>query len=621
MSRMLPATVDAKLRLLPAAPGVYLHKDERGRVIYVGKAKRLNQRVRSYFQPGADHEPKTASLVERVADFDYIATETEAEALVLENQLIKEYRPRFNVRLKDDKQYPYLRISLQEPYPRVTVVRRIESDGARYFGPYTDVRSMRDTLRFAAGLFQVRTCALDLPDPTVPRPCLDYQIGRCSAPCTGLDDLEGYGRKVRRLVQFLEGQDRRVMDELRAEMDAFAGDLRFEEAARVRDRLVRLERTVARSLTIGGIGGDADLCGVARDGADATGVVLRVRQGKVLTTHHFQLTDRLERDTEVFVAQLLREYYGRAGDIPGEVLLSHPLSEPENWEVWLQTLRGRRVRVRHPRRGAKRRAVELAAANAAYKLGERTLAGGSGRSVTPAAVQLQEALGLHAVPETIECFDISNFQGRETVGSLVYFRGGEPLKARYRRFRIRTVPGTDDLASMGEVLDRYYGRLAEQGEAPADLVMVDGGSGQVAVARRVLARHGFANTQLVGLAKREETIHRDGEEIRLPRSSSALKLLQRVRDEAHRFAITYHRLLRDRRTVASALDLVPGIGEVKKLSLLHRFGSLAGIARAAPDELLAVRGIGRQDVANLTAFFAQRPDLPGAADEVREGDA
>ena len=596
-----------KLGLLPDAPGVYLHKNKQGKVIYVGKAKRLSQRVRSYFQTGTEKDGKTTELVRRIEDFDYIVTDTDTDALVLENQLIKEYRPVYNVRLKDDKQYPYIRISLGEPYPRVTVVRRIDKDRARYFGPFTDVGAMRETLNFAAGTFQVRTCHLDLPEQTVPRPCLDFQIGRCSAPCVDFDSPEGYRRKVERMVRFLEGAAQEVLEDLRREMADHAAALRFEDAARLRDLIARLDRTISRGRPVSGVAGDCDLVAVAREGEDASGVVFRVREGKILTTHHFWLTDKLDRGLDDFLRQLLREYYPRAGDIPGEILVSQPLDDLDSWQEWLADLRGRPVTLKNPQRGPKREAVELAHTNAAFKLREVMLRNELRRParVTPGDIQLQEALDLHTVPETIECFDISNFQGKETVASLVYFKGGKPLKSRYRRFRIKTVTGVDDFASMAEVLTRYYGRLLEKGEQPADLVVVDGGIGQLSAARKVLAGFGLHEVQLIGLAKREETIVRETGEIRLPRNSEALKLLQRLRDEAHRFAITYHRLLRDRGTTASELDLIPGIGQIKKLSLLHHFGSVAQIRLAGPEELAEVRLINRHDVVAIREYFAR----------------
>jgi excinuclease ABC subunit C len=606
-----PSTRDnikEKLGLLPDAPGVYLHKNRQGKVIYVGKARHLNQRVRSYFQSGTEKDGKTDQLVRRIEDFDYIVTDTDADALVLENQLIKEYRPVYNVRLKDDKQYPYIKITMAEPYPRVLVVRRIEKDKARYFGPFTDVGAMRDTLNFAAGAFQVRTCHLDLPQQTVPRPCLDYQIGRCSAPCVDYDSLEGYRHKVKRLVRFLDGSAQEVLAELQQEMENHAEALRFEDAARVRDLIARLDRTISRGRPVSGVSGDCDLVSVAREGEDASGVVFRVRSGKILTTHHFWLTDKLDRGLDDFLRQLLREYYPRAGDIPAEILVSQSLDDLETWEKWLGDLRGRPLKLRYPRRGAKKEAVELAHTNAAFKLREVMLRKEMKRpvKVTPADIQLQEALDLHTVPETIECFDISNFQGKETVASLVFFKGGKPLKSRYRRFRIRTVEGVDDFASMAEVLTRYYGRLVEKGEKPADLVVVDGGVGQLSAARRVLAEFGLHEVQLIGLAKREETIVREVGEIRLPRNSEALKLLQRLRDEAHRFAITYHRLLRDRRTTASELDNIPGIGPTKKLAMLHRFGSVEQIRKASAEELAEVRGLTRHDLVAIREYFAGR---------------
>lgn len=598
-----------KLGLLPDAPGVYLHKNKQGKVLYVGKAKRLNQRVRSYFQSSTGEDgqadPKTKALVRRIHDFDYIVTENDADALVLENQLIKEYGPVYNIRLKDDKQYPYIKISTDEPYPRVTVVRRIERDKARYFGPFTDVGAMRDALNFAAGAFQIRTCHLDLPEQTVERPCLDYQIGRCSAPCVDYDSQEGYRRKVKRMVKFLDGSSQEVLEDLRGEMEAHSASLRFEEAARTRDLIAKLDKTISRGRPVSGIQGNCDLVAVSREGEDASGVIFRVRLGKILTTHHFWLSDKLDRGLDDFLRQLLREYYPRAGDIPREILISQPLDDLEAWNAWLTDLRGARVEVRHPQRGAKKEAVELAHTNASFKLREvlRNKELKRPFKVTPADIQLQEALDLHTVPETIECFDISNFQGKETVASLVYFKGGKPLKTRYRRFRIKTVQGVDDFASMAEVLIRYYGRLTEKGEKPADLVVVDGGIGQLSAARAVLAGFGLHEVQLIGLAKREETIVRETGEIKLPRHSEALKLLQRLRDEAHRFAITYHRLLRDRHTTASELDLIPGIGQIKKLSLLHHFGSVAQIRKATPDELAEVRLINKHDVVAIRAFF------------------
>ena len=597
-----------KLRLLPEAPGVYLHKNREGRVIYVGKAARLNQRVRSYFQDTAGRDDKTSQLVRRIRDFDWIVTDSEADALVLENQLIKEYRPLYNVRLKDDKQYPYIRITLQEPYPRVEVVRRIERDGSRCFGPFTDVGAMRETLNFACGAFMVRTCHLGLPEQTVDRPCLDYQIGRCSAPCVDYESQPDYRARVRRMIRFLEGADAEVAAELRGEMARLAADRRYEEAGRVRDLIAKLERTTSRSRPVTGIEGDCDLCAVAREGEDAAGVVLRVRGGRILTSHHFPLSDRLDRGPEAFLAQLLREYYPRAGDIPREILVSHDPGDLPVWETWLRRLRGGAVHLRRPQRGRRKEAVELARTNAAFKLREVTLRRTLRKpaKVTPADIQLQEALDLHTVPETIECFDISNFQGRETVASLVTFKDGRPLKSRYRRFRVRTVAGVDDFASMREVLTRHYGRLADRGEHPADLVMVDGGAGQLSVARDVLRTYGFHDTQLIGLAKREETIHREGGTISLSRRSEALKLLQRVRDEAHRFAITYHRLLRDRRTTASELDNIPGIGPTKKLSLLHHFGSVERIRLASAEELAEVRGLTRHDLVAIREYFAAR---------------
>ncbi len=433
-------SLEDKLAALPAAPGVYLHKNGEGKVIYIGKASRLNQRVSSYFTPNPDDlDQKTRILVGKIRDFDYIVTGSSAEALVLENQLIKEYRPQYNIRLKDDKQYPYVRISLQEAFPRVTVVRRIEDDGARYFGPFTDVKAMRDTLAFAAGAFQVRTCHLDLPEQTVSRPCLDWQIGRCSAPCVGYEDEIAYGERPLAMVRFLEGRTRELMKQLDRCMRTAAAERNYEEAGRLRDLGAKLTRTAGSRPPVQGVTGDADLCGVAREGAAASGVILRVRGGHILTSHHFSFTARLDLKPEDIMAQLLREYYHRAGDIPREILLEVPVDDPASWDAWLARRRGGPVHVKVPLRGGKREAVALAGTNATFHLRE-ALVREQGRRVpriAPLGLQLQKALDLHTVPQTIECFDISNFQGKETVASLVYFKDGKVVRdtGRYIHFR------------------------------------------------------------------------------------------------------------------------------------------------------------------------------------------
>ncbi len=601
-------SLEEKLETLPSAPGVYLYKNRDGKIIYVGKASRLKQRVRSYFTGSTQgHDAKTRNMVGKIKDLDYIVTESPSEALVLENQLIKEYRPQYNIRLKDDKQYPYLRISMQEAFPRITVVRRINNDGARYFGPFTDVRAMRETLSFAAGVFQVRTCHLDLPEQTVPRACLDWQIGRCSAPCVGCDDRPTYRRRAQDLVHFLEGRTTHIIESLEAQMKIAAAERRYEDAAKMRDLGVKLAKTANSRPPIAGIPGDADLCAVAREGVHASGIVLRVRGGHILTSHHFPFVVKLDFGLEDLMAQLLREYYPRAGDVPRQILLSVGVEDANSWAEWLKQWRQGSLELLLPVRGAKRAAVELAHTNATFHLREAMVRerGRYAKRLTPAGIQLQEALDLHTAPQTIECFDISNFQGKETVASLVYFKEGKPLKSHYRRFRLKTIQGVDDFASMGEVLERYYGKLAAKSLPAAHLIVVDGGAGQLSVAREVLSKYGFHEAQLIGLAKREETIYHETGTLQLSRNNEGLKLLQRVRNEAHRFAITYHRLLRDKLTTASELDLIPGIGQVKKLSLLHHFGSVEQIMAASRADLESVRGINQHDVVSILNFFAQ----------------
>ena len=479
-------------------------------------------------------------------------------------------------------------------------------DGARYFGPFTDVGGMRRILSHVLRVFQVRTCDLDLPGQTVPRPCLDYQIKRCPAPCVDYEDQATYRRRAEAMTRFLEGDPAPVLEAWTREMKSLAAEHRFEAAAEVRDRIDLLTRMIRNMGRIQGIDTDLDVCAVARDGTDGCGVVMRIRGGRIRSTADFHFEDRLQQETAGFMAQLLREYYPRSGERPPLVLLSHDPGDLPIWEHWLGELGKGRFKLAVPRRGAKLDAVQLALRNATHKLNERRLIrGDASRRIAPGTTtDLQEALGLHRIPETMECFDISTIGGHHTVGSMVYFKGGKPLKSRYRRFRIRTVEGSDDYASMREVLSRHYGKAAKDGARPADLVIVDGGKGQLGVAREVLGEQGFGDAEIIGLAKREETVHfPDGAQISLPANSPALKLLQRIRDEAHRFAITYHRNVRKRDTLASELDLIPGIGPIKKLALLHHFGSLSSIRAADANALREVRGIGPADARRILDYF------------------
>jgi excinuclease ABC subunit C len=605
-----------KLRLLPPVPGVYLMKDRRGKVIYVGKAARLSQRVRSYFAPPQGLDPKTASLATHIADFDYVVTGSEREALLLESQFVKEYKPRYNIRLKDDKRYPWLRLTLHEPYPRVEIVRQARDDQDEYFGPFTDSKALRLALKTLTSIFPVRTCTLDLPGERVPRPCLDYYIHRCCAPCVDYVTRVEYAEVVERVRLFLQGHSRELLMTLQERMEAHASALRFEDAGRVRDTIRAVRKVVERQEVVLPPGSDVDVLGLTREGREACGVVLRVRDGKLVQTERYLFGASLQEDAGAYFERFCAEVFGQQRGGGRAVLLSHALADQPQWEEVLSARRGQRVTLRVPRRGAGLRLTEMAVTNARFKLRERQAKGAPGQAArnvdVPEILDLKQRLGLPVAPHSIECFDMSHFQGDQRVGALVYLQGGAPLKSRYRRFRIRQVEGIDDFAMMQEVLERYYSRLREEDRLPADLVLVDGGAGQLAVALRTLRRYGFMETACVGLAKREEELYLPGrpEPLRLPRSSPGLKLLQRARDEAHRFAVGYHRRLRDRETVRSILDEIPGIGAAKKRALLLRFGSAEAVGSATMEALLEVAGVGAGDAERIAAFFLARREGP-----------
>lgn len=601
-----------KVQSLPARPGVYLMKDARGRIIYVGKAARLAHRVRNYFGPEESLDPKTRTLVRNIHDLDYVVTPTEKDALLLESQLVKENKPRYNVRLKDDKRFPYLRLTSHEPFPRIDIVRQPADDGCDYYGPYTDAKAMRLTLKTLTQLFPIRTCTLKLPEETVPRPCLDYYIHRCCAPCVDYVDQPTYADLVERVRLFLGGRSDVLIRDLEGRMQEHAEALRFEEAGRVRDTLTAVRKIVARQEMVLAPGEDVDVLGLEREGRLACGIVLRVRDGKLLQTESYFLRSGLDDEEADFFRRFAAETFDRTREPGGTILLMLPLPDAEDWETALQERHGRGIRLVVPQRGRKARLVEVARTNARHKLREHLARTATVKATpkedAPEVLDLKRRLELPVAPHSIECFDMSHFQGSQRVGSLVYFSAGQPLKSRYRRFKIRQVEGIDDFAMMQECLERYYSRLRDDDQLPADLVVVDGGAGQLSVAVRTLHRYGFVETAVIGLAKREEEVylpHRS-DPVKLPRSAPGLKLLQRIRDEAHRFAITYHRKLRDKETLHSMLDDIPGIGQVKKRALLSHFGSADAVGKASRDELVAVPSVGPADARRIVEFFLAR---------------
>jgi excinuclease ABC subunit C len=599
MSTEAASQLDAKLRTLTTQPGVYLMKDAEGVIIYVGKAKSLRSRVRSYFQGGAQHGIKTREMVRRVVDFDTIVVRSEAEALILENNLIKENRPRFNINLRDDKTYPYIKVT-DEAFPRVYVTRRLVKDGGRYFGPYTDVRRMRQALELVKRLYTVRSCHYDLPKEVPARPCLDYHIGRCKAPCVAFQTPDEYRGMVDEITEVLGGHTRLVARRLKAEMQKAAEEMNFERAGELRDAIRQLESLEHRQQVVDVTGSDRDIVGFARDGAEACGVVLQIREGKLLGREAQFLTNLVDEDdaealstfaTRIFADRLSRDPEG----MPPEIFFGMDFADRPVLEELLRGQARRAVRLHVPQRGEKVQLVALADQNARHLLEERKLMGNAAAERAPDALyELQEVLELPLVPRTMVCFDISHTQGTEVVASAVFFENGEPAKGEYRKMKIRGEWGNDDFASMHEAVTRWFSRRVEEGKPLPDLAVIDGGKGQLSAARKALETLDFPQQAVIGLAKKEEEIFLPGrsDSIRLPRRSHALRMLQRLRDEAHRFAITYNRKLRTKRTIRSELATIPGVGPSRQKALLARFGSMRGVAAASEAEIAALPGFG-----------------------------
>jgi len=594
------STIESKLKSLPAEPGVYLMKDARGRVIYVGKAASLRSRVRSYFQAKA--EPRIQSLVEEIDDFEVIRTKTESEAFLLEDTLIKRHQPRFNARLRDDKHYPYLKISA-EPFPRVMVVRRRFPDGARYFGPYTSAKSMRSTLKLAQKLFPIRTCTLDLPLKTPRRPCLNHQIGRCLGPCAELVTPEAYGEMVDRAAMLFDGRVPGLITGLRAEMLQASREMRFERAAHLRDQIEALRRSLEHQSVVLSDTIDRDVIGLAVEDERASSQVFLVRGGRMVGRESYHLHVPEGSIEPEILSAFLTQYYAHASSVPGEILLPCEIDDPETLEVWLRGLRGRRARLRVPQRGEKRHLVMLANDNARFALKGKTKDEVFQQEAALALAELADALSLSVFPQRIEAFDISNTQGSEATGSMVVFENGRARRDAYRRFKIQRSGKPDDYAMMAEVLIRRFRRgLAELSDPSVkkgkfaelpDLLLIDGGKGQLNVAVEVLRTANIEGIEVIGLAKRNEEVFRPGESdsLVLDADSPALLLLRRVRDEAHRFAVTYHRRLRAKRSLSSVLDDIPGIGPKRRNALMRAFGSIARMSHASSEEIAERAGI------------------------------
>ena len=584
----VPDAVAAKLPHLPEGPGVYLWKGRDGTTLYVGKAKRLRSRVRSYFSGDQLESVKTRHLVNQVTDLETIVVPSEAHALILEANLIKEYQPRFNIALRDDKSYPYIKVTVQEPFPRVYVTRRLEDDGAKYFGPYTDVGSMRRALNVVKKIFTVRSCNYDMPTQMPERPCLDYYIKRCKAPCILAQTQQDYRSMIDEVVLFLSGRPDEVLKRVQERMQLASEQLDFERAAELRDVMQHLERMEEPTIVMEVEGADRDVIGYARDGDDACVTVLRIRSGKLLSREQRFLTNiDGEDDGDVMTMFLAGSYVGMQ-ERARQVLL--PFDFPDR-ELIEQSLPDSRIQI--PQRGPRRELIDLAEQNARHLLEELKLASSEAEERAGDPVyELGRELGLQRLPRSLVCFDISTAQGTDTVGSCVWFENGRPRRAEYRKFRVKTVEGTDDFASMNEVVRRYFERRKNDEKPLPDLVVIDGGKGQLSAAHAALEQLELADRPLISLAKREEEIFIWGREepLRLSRRSPGLRLLQQARDEAHRFAVTYNRKRRSMRTVTSELLKIRGIGPVKRRLLLKEFGSVQGVREAGEEAIAKLPG-------------------------------
>jgi len=609
-----------KLDNLPRLPGVYQFKNAEGKVIYVGKAKVLKNRVRSYFQKGHDsqrdrHDPKTKVMVSKIADLEVIVTDTEMEALILENTLIKKLKPRYNIDLRDDKSYPYIMVT-NEPFPRVYVTRKIKQDGSRYYGPYTDVKTMRYALKSVRDIFQIRSCRLPLTVQNIAKKkwkvCLDYHIGKCGGPCEGIVSHEEYNEMILQVERLLKGKTHDLIRQLTDEMTIFSERLEFEKAGMVKKKIEAIKVYSEKQKIVSLELIERDIIAAVSEEDDGCGVIFKVRDGKLIGKQHFYLSNVSERSESEMIQTLIERYYVNADYIPPEIYLSAEPSEIEFIEGIAKSKRGTDVKIVVPTAGEDVKLIKMCRANAKFMLDELKIQKEKAKETVPHTLQaLQRDLRLPAPPRRIECFDNSNIQGSDPVASMVVFVDGKPRKSDYRKFKIRTVVGPDDFASMEEVIERRYARVMDEGGQLPDLIVVDGGKGQLSSALEILQQIGLGNQPIIGLAKRLEEVFvpNESESILLPRTSSSLKLLQHIRDEAHRFAITFHRAVREKRVISTQLTSIEGIGKTKATKLLRQFGSVKGVHDAILEEIAKVVGI--KAAKKVKAYFSETPREDG----------
>jgi excinuclease ABC subunit C len=586
-------TIQEKLQSLPQKPGVYLMKSKKEEIIYIGKASSLRNRVHSYFQSSVPFSPRLNTLKRKIADFNYIVTDSEVEALILEANLIKQHKPRYNVNLKDDKKYPYIAIS-KEAYPRIYVTRKLKDDGTGYFGPYTDVKAMRRTLKTLHRIIPMRSCHWDLPGHHPPRACLNFQIGHCTGPCQGLISIQDYARLVGEARLFLKGRSDELVKALEEKMEEASRKLKFEIAAQFRDRLADLQSVLVRQKVFTLKKEDRDIISIAREHNDAIGVVMEVRGGKLLDRKHHHLHGVAGFSKEEMLSAFVRQFYLDAVTVPPEIHLPLQIEDESATTAWLSQKRGGKVRLCVPQRGNKTKLVNMVTKNAELLLTEWQLK--RERTLPHSVAALQKDLRLSVLPRRIEAVDISNIGGTDAVGSLVYFQDGRPKKSEYRRFKIKTVNEQDDFAMVKEVVQRRFRGLKEQSQPLPDLLVVDGGKGQLSSAVAALGELEISDQPVIGLAKKLEEVFLPGlsDPQNISKTSASLKLLQAVRDEAHRFAVSYHRKLRGKKISRSVLDQIPGVGPARKATLLRDFGSVKQIAQISVEQIAQAKGISLQ---------------------------
>lgn len=603
--------LEDKLLRLPDRPGVYLYKDAKNQVVYVGKAASLRARVRSYFHESRSHDAKTDALVRQIADLEYLVTDNELEALMLEANLVRKHRPRYNIILRDDKHYPFLKLTTSEDFPRLLVARKVQNDGAVYFGPFYPATAMRETLRLTRQLFPLRTCSIEI-DGRLERPCIQYAIHRCNAPCTGWETRAGYAMTVRDVQRFLEGRDDDIARRLTQEMETAAGELKYERAAVLRDQIQSLNKVRERQKIISTEAIDQDVIGVVRQGNDACVELFFVRRGRLVGQEAFFFDAVAGWPDGEILSAFVRQFYAKSVTPAPEILLSEDIPDAELVTEWLSKLAGRRVLLSAPQRGTRREFVAMAESNAVIALQNHLLARGNRQQAV--LEELRRSLGLAGTPNRIEGYDISNIQGTEQVGSMVVWENGGMKKDDYKRFRLRTLTGADDFAALREVLMRRFGRALEEGTVLPDLVVIDGGRGQLNVGVQALQDLGLDDIPVIALAKQQEEVYvpESPQPLALDPTAPALHALQKIRDEAHRFAITYHKKLRSQRTIQSALDAIPGVGPTIRTSLLKTLGSARRVRESSVAELAAVPKVTPKMAQKIYDHFhaaAQEPEV------------